>query len=175
MMNDDSMTVVSNIVLGSLLIIMRLHLHVGIFIVAMSAFVGIAQLVDASPTVTPTHYPTLAPISSSIISTFAGDGNNAYNGDGLAATAASFSNPAGVVVDSNNNVYFNDMWHHRLRKISSATGIITTYAGTGGYCCAGAGGLATSATLDTPNGLAIDSSGIHISLLRLLIIRIILN
>ncbi len=135
----------------------------------------ISQLVDATPSNAPTQYPTLAPSSSSIISTFAGNGNTDDYGDGLAATAASFSNPAGVVVDSNNNVYFNDMWHYKLRKISSATGIITTYAGTGGYCCAGAGGLATSATLDTPNGLAIDSSGIHISLLRLLVIRIILN
>ena len=38
--------------------------------------------------------------STGIISTFAGDGNNGYNGDGLAATAASFSYPSGVALDS---------------------------------------------------------------------------
>ena len=41
--------------------------------------------------------------STGIISTFAGDGNNdfiGYNGDGLAATTASFSYPSGVALDS---------------------------------------------------------------------------
>jgi hypothetical protein len=108
----------------------------------------------------PTTEPTLAPTRpASIISTFAGTGIGEYSGDGLAATAASFNSPAGIVADSSNNIYFNDMWNYRTRMVSAATGIITTYAGTGSYCCSGAGGDATSASLNTPNGLAIDSTG----------------
>ncbi len=107
-----------------------------------------------------TAVPTLAPTRpDSIISTFAGNGNEFYSGDGLAATAASFNCPAGIVADSSNNIYFNEMWNHRVRMVSAATGIITTYAGTGSYCCSGVGVDATSASIDSPVTLAIDSSG----------------
>ena len=38
--------------------------------------------------------------STGIISTFAGDGSNGYNGDDIAATSASFAYPSGVALDS---------------------------------------------------------------------------
>jgi hypothetical protein len=38
--------------------------------------------------------------ATGIISTIAGDGNATYNGDNIAATAASLSYPSGVAVDS---------------------------------------------------------------------------
>jgi hypothetical protein len=46
-----------------------------------------------------------------------------------------------------------------VRKITSSTGIIATYAGTGAPNYSGDNGVATSAGLSLPNGLSIDSTG----------------
>ena len=55
------------------------------------------------------------------------------------------------------NVYIADYANHRIRKIS--TGIITTIAGTGTASYSGDNGAATSATLNGPDGVALDASG----------------
>jgi len=58
------------------------------------------------------------------------------------------------------NVYIADYFNHRIRKVTVSTGIITTIAGSstsGGY--SGDNGAATSATLNLPFGVTIDSSG----------------
>ncbi len=64
------------------------------------------------------------------------------------------------------NVYIADFPNQRVRKVTISSGIITTIAGsgatgfgTGSYT--GDGGQATSATLDNPLGVALDSLGIH--------------
>ncbi len=49
--------------------------------------------------------------------------------------------------------------NNRIRKVTAVTGIITTIAGTGTTTYTGDSGLATSATLYYPSGVAIDSSG----------------
>ena len=67
--------------------------------------------------------------------------------------------PRGIAIDSSNNVYFSDGANHRVRKITASTGIITTYAGTGSASFSGDGGAASSAALNGPNGLCIDTSG----------------
>ena len=62
-------------------------------------------------------------------------------------------------------MYIADAYNHRVRKVTISTGIITTIAGCsttfgeklGGY--SGDGGAASSAALNTPQGLALDSSG----------------
>ena len=56
------------------------------------------------------------------------------------------------------NVYIGDLYNNRIRKVS--TGIISTIAGSstsGSY--SGDNGAATSATLYTPKGVALDASG----------------
>ena len=58
------------------------------------------------------------------------------------------------------NVYIADFYNHRIRKVTISTGIITTIAGTGASSYSGDGGAATSATLNCPSGVALDSSGI---------------
>ena len=55
------------------------------------------------------------------------------------------------------NVYIADRANNRIRKVS--TGIITTIAGTGSTTYNGDNGAATSATLYSPIGVALDSSG----------------
>lgn len=94
-----------------------------------------------------------------MITTFAGTGTDAYSGDNDQASLAAVSGPEGIVVDSNGNVFFNDFSNHRVRKVTTATGIITTYAGTGSATYSGDGSAATSAGLGSPLGLGIDASG----------------
>ena len=61
------------------------------------------------------------------------------------------------------NVYIADTYNHRIRKITVSTGTISTIAGStsGGY--GGDGGDASSAILNEPYGVAVDSSGIFSS------------
>ncbi len=59
------------------------------------------------------------------------------------------------------NVYIADFANHRIRKVTVSTGIITTFAGTGTSSYSGDGGLASSAALHFPAGVALDSAGTH--------------
>ena len=77
------------------------------------------------------------------------------------AVAAKLYWPKSLVMDKAGNLIFTDVRNNRIRKITSL-GVISTIAGsgaagtTGGF--AGNGGLATSAVLNYPKGLAIDTS-----------------
>ena len=103
-----------------------------------------------------------------MISTFAGTGSASYSGDNGQATAGSLNLATGIDIDASGNVYVTDRGSHRVRKITASTGIITTYVGTGASSYSGDGGAATSAALNYPAGLCIDTSGItHTKLLRL--------
>ena len=57
------------------------------------------------------------------------------------------------------NVYIADTYNNRIRKVTVSTGIITTIAGTGTSSYSGDNGAATSATLYSPHGVALDTSG----------------
>jgi trimeric autotransporter adhesin len=102
-------------------------------------------------------------ITSSIISTLAGNGTSAYSGDGSAATAAELTNPFGVAVDTSGNFYIADLGldntNSRIRKVTISTGIISTVAGDAYSGYSGNGGAATSAELNAPHAVAIDASG----------------
>jgi hypothetical protein len=66
--------------------------------------------------------------TSGTITTFAGNGTNAYLGDGGAAKSAELWAPSGVAVDVAGNVYIADTQNNVIRKVSSATGLISTVA-----------------------------------------------
>ena len=101
---------------------------------------------------------------SGTITTIAGDYSlgAGYSGDGGPATSAQFYRPQDVAVDSAGNLYIADAYiNNRIRKVDT-TGTIRTVAGsgvpgTGGY--GGDGGLATSAKLNGPSGITLDSGG----------------
>lgn len=93
-----------------------------------------------------------------VITTIAGNGVNAYTGDGGPATAASLSKTAGIVLDGAGNIYIGDQFNHVIRKVNTA-GIITTIAGTGTAAFSGDGGPATAAALSYPNYLIFNSAG----------------
>ncbi len=97
-----------------------------------------------------------------IISTVAGYGTSTYSGDGASALQAGM-NPTAIALGPNGNFYFTD-WGQgtgascRVRMVN-ASGIISTVAGSATCGFAGDGGPATSAGLDGPWGVAIDSAG----------------
>jgi NHL repeat len=93
-----------------------------------------------------------------IVTRLAGNSRSGYLGDGGPALAAEFSNPSGVAVDGASNVYIADSGNQRVRKVS-ATGIVTTVAGTGIAGYSGDGGPAIDAQLDDAAGLAVDAAG----------------
>jgi trimeric autotransporter adhesin len=106
------------------------------------------------------------------IYTVAGDGTAAYSGDGGPATTAGMS-PAYVAVDAAGNLIISDSeispQSFRVRVVAASTGTfygqamtagdIYTVAGDGRPGYSGNGGPATSATLDMPEGVAVDASG----------------
>ena len=97
-------------------------------------------------------------IATGMISTIAGTGVGGYNGDSILAINAQLYHPEGVAIDNNSNIYFADNANHRIRKINSATGIITTVAGNGNGGYNGDSILATSASLKFPTNVALDSN-----------------
>jgi RHS repeat-associated protein len=93
-----------------------------------------------------------------IMSTFAGNGNSAYSGDGNLAVNAELNYPCDIAIGPEGNVYFSDNGNHCIRVVST-TGIITTFAGTGVGGYSGDGGKAKNAELDYPYGLVVDVDG----------------
>jgi hypothetical protein len=92
------------------------------------------------------------------ITTLAGTGTSGYSGDGGPATSARLSAPRTMAADRAGNVYIVDTDNHRARRVDTS-GRITTIAGTGSAGYSGDGGAATSARLDTPHGIAVDTAG----------------
>ncbi len=98
--------------------------------------------------------------STSIITTIAGTGAFGYSGDGGQATSAAVQEPQGLNLDSAGNIYVGDYTAYSVvRKITVATGIINTVAGTGSMGYNGDNIQATSAELNNPNDVMVDSYG----------------
>lgn len=94
-----------------------------------------------------------------IISTIAGTTTQGYSGDGGLATQAKLSAPLSLTTDTAGNIYLHDNNNLVIRKITVATGIITTYVGTGTYGSGGDGGQATSAQIAYPCQIVTDTAG----------------
>jgi sugar lactone lactonase YvrE len=99
-------------------------------------------------------------VSTGIISIYAGNGTFGYSGDKGPATSAQLNFPCGIAFDASDNLYIADRGSFVIRKVSASTGIITTIAGTPGVSeLSGDGGLATLATFDLPQSVAVDAAG----------------
>ena len=99
------------------------------------------------------------PSDPGVISTFAGNGSYGYSGDGGQARLAALSiTPGDIAIDEYGNIYIPESPIHRVRKVTTSTGIITLVAGTGKQGFSGDGGPATSATLFSPFGVCADAS-----------------
>jgi uncharacterized protein (TIGR03437 family) len=93
-----------------------------------------------------------------VMSTIAGTGKYGLGGDLGPATSALLNSPTALALDKQGNLFISDIGNSRIRKVSTA-GIITTVAGRGNYGFDGDLGPATSASLRSPRGLAVDSAG----------------
>ena len=89
-----------------------------------------------------------------------------FSGDGGPATSATLAGPWGIAVDGSGNLFIADTQNspvthygnNRVRRVST-NGTITTVAGNGFGSLSGDGGLATSAQLSGPEGVAVDGIG----------------
>ncbi len=88
-----------------------------------------------------------------------GTGVPGYNGDNKPALEAHFNMPYGLAVDpAAGDVYVADSMNHRVRRIDSTTGFVTTITGDGT-----AGGVANdnctawTGRLNSPRGVALDA------------------
>jgi trimeric autotransporter adhesin len=91
------------------------------------------------------------------ITTYAGN-DSVFAGNGQPAVNAQLAQPFGVAVDPNGNVFVGATGLQMVLKVAR-DGIITVVAGDGLNRFGGDGGLATAASLSTPQGVAVDGSG----------------
>jgi cysteine-rich repeat protein len=96
--------------------------------------------------------------SAGVISTVAGSGAMGFDGDGGAATVAMLSSPGGIGVDGLGALYIADTGNHRIRHVAP-DGQISTFAGTGDPYSSEDGGLATEASLRSPEAVFVDLAG----------------
>jgi sugar lactone lactonase YvrE len=95
--------------------------------------------------------------TAGIITTVAGGGSSLANG--VPATTAQLDGVIGIAVDAAGNLYYADAVNDLVRKVTVATGIVNTIAGTGVTGASGDGGLADTATINYPTGVAVDATG----------------
>ena len=94
-----------------------------------------------------------------MIRTVAGTGRPGYSGDGGPAKQAQLQEPNDVVLDGKGHVFIADVRDHRVRRLDLASGVITTFAGTGEGASSGDGGPAERAALLGPRALAFGPTG----------------
>src|SRR5271165_4134081 len=98
--------------------------------------------------------------SNVIFTKIAGGHTCGFAGDGGQAGNAEINAPIGqMTFDLAGNLYFSDTTNQRVRRIDATTGIINTIAGNGVAGYYGDLYQATSATLSSPTGVAVDSQG----------------
>ncbi|MDX1979734.1 MAG: hypothetical protein SFV51_05665 [Bryobacteraceae bacterium] len=93
-----------------------------------------------------------------VVTTIAGTGAAGFSGDGGPATQATLNGAIGVCIDPAGNIYVNDDFNNRIRRIAP-NGTITTFAGNGARVHGGDGGPATSASFNIGLRCASDSTG----------------
>jgi sugar lactone lactonase YvrE len=90
------------------------------------------------------------------VSTFAGLAGSRGYADG-GGSAARFSGPQGIAVDSAGNLYVSDSANYTIRKISP-NAVVTTLAGLAGSSGT-TDGVGNAARFNYPAGIAVDSAG----------------
>ena len=97
-------------------------------------------------------------VSGGSITTYAGTGFAGYSGDGGLASAAQFNGPSGLALDASGNLFVADTNNSAIRKIAP-NGAISTVAGNGPAGYNGDGIPAVAASLNVPQGVAVDPAG----------------
>jgi sugar lactone lactonase YvrE len=97
--------------------------------------------------------------ATGIISTIAGTGVAGFSGDGGPAMKAQLSQPHSIALDHDDRLYICDIKNHRIRVVDPATGIISTFAGTGGTAKTPDGSSFDNTPLNGPRALDFDGKG----------------
>ena len=96
--------------------------------------------------------------TTGVITLFAGDGTAGDTGNGGSATAAELDQPQGLALDANGDLFITDADNNEIREVTP-NGIIHDFAGDGTAGYTGDSGPATSAELNQPSGVVVDSDG----------------
>lgn len=104
------------------------------------------------------HRLRQADLTANSITTLAGTGEAAFGGDGGPAVLAKLNTPTDVLCAPDGSLYVADTFNHRVRRIAP-NGVITTVIGDGRPFSSGDGGPATQASVNRPQGLALDGNG----------------
>lgn len=100
---------------------------------------------------------------SGVITTYAGNGDPTFGGDGGPALKASLSRPSDIDLDPAGNLYIADTDNSCVRKVDTK-GVITTVAGQcGNPGYGGDGGRAAAALLDRPYGIELEDNLLYIA------------
>ncbi len=94
------------------------------------------------------------------VTTFAGIAGALAGATNGASSVASFSTPGGITTDGS-NLYVADENNHLIRKISIASGVVSTVAG--GATWGAADGIATAASFWGPRGITTDGTNLYVA------------
>ena len=98
--------------------------------------------------------------NTGIITTFAGTlGQHGFSGDGGPSNLATLNTPNGIAFDAAGNLYIADTGNNLIRKVTAATGFISTFAGNNSQGFSGDGGAAAGASLNAPWSVTPAPSG----------------
>jgi serine/threonine-protein kinase len=93
--------------------------------------------------------------SAGVVTTYAGSGTAGATEGAL--TTAQFAAPAGVAVDAAGDLFVADTNNNKIRLISAASAVVSTFAGSGTAGATDATGAAAS--FNHPTGVAVDAAG----------------
>jgi streptogramin lyase len=93
------------------------------------------------------------------ISTFAGTGKAGFSGDAGPASQAMFKEPHSIQFGPDGSLYVCDIGNNRIRRIDSASGIVTTFAGTGKKGPTPDGAKFAMTPLNGPRAIDFDREG----------------
>ncbi len=93
------------------------------------------------------------------IVTLTGTGQAGYSGDGGPGVKAQVSNPYGLVIGPDGDLYICEVDNHVIRRLDLKSGRITTVAGNARRGYSGDGGPALEASLNQPYEVRFDRAG----------------
>ncbi len=95
-------------------------------------------------------------LGTGIVRTVVGSGVRSFGGDGGPAIRAHLNMPEGVAVSGDaRTLFIADTRNHRVREVDLASGIITTFSGSGETAFNGTGRDAGDTSLEQPGGLTV--------------------
>ena len=98
--------------------------------------------------------------ATGLITTFAGNGSAGFSGDGGPASRAEMVEPNGLALDpAQTRLFIADVAGHRVRVVDLATGMISTFAGTGEAQHSGDGSPASSAGVHGARAVKVAADG----------------